>query len=50
MRNRLIEFSLPSWAIELRDTGTYGFTLPANQIVAAGEESYAGQKYLWANF
>ncbi|KAI3320406.1 hypothetical protein HD806DRAFT_506241 [Xylariaceae sp. AK1471] len=39
-----------AWAIELRDTGTYGFTLPANQIVAAGEESYAGQKYLWANF
>ncbi|KAI1739922.1 hypothetical protein F4680DRAFT_458916 [Xylaria scruposa] len=39
-----------AWAIELRDTGTYGFTLPANQIIATGEESYAGQKYLWANF
>ncbi|KAI8626091.1 hypothetical protein F5Y19DRAFT_478925 [Xylariaceae sp. FL1651] len=39
-----------AWAIELRDTGTYGFTLPASQIVASGEESWAGQKYLWANF
>ncbi|KAF2972430.1 hypothetical protein GQX73_g1076 [Xylaria multiplex] len=39
-----------AWAIELRDTGTYGFTLPANQIIASGEESWAGQKYLWANF
>ncbi|GAP88856.2 putative zinc carboxypeptidase a [Rosellinia necatrix] len=39
-----------AWAIELRDTGTYGFTLPANQIIATGEESWAGQKYLWANF
>ncbi|KAI0455258.1 hypothetical protein F5B21DRAFT_523974 [Xylaria acuta] len=39
-----------AWAIELRDTGTYGFTLPANQIIPTGEESWAGQKYLWANF
>ncbi|TGJ88477.1 hypothetical protein E0Z10_g311 [Xylaria hypoxylon] len=39
-----------AWAIELRDTGTYGFTLPANQIIATGEESWAGQKYLFANF
>ncbi|KAI1812075.1 hypothetical protein GGS20DRAFT_592041 [Poronia punctata] len=39
-----------AWAIELRDTGSYGFTLPANQILPAGEESWAGQKYLWANF
>ncbi|KAI1423558.1 hypothetical protein F5Y12DRAFT_716183 [Xylaria sp. FL1777] len=39
-----------AWAIELRDTGAYGFTLPANQIIASGEESWAGQKYLWANF
>ncbi|KAI0417030.1 hypothetical protein F5X98DRAFT_341960 [Xylaria grammica] len=39
-----------AWAIELRDTGTYGFTLPANQIIPTGEETWAGQKYLWANF
>ncbi|KAI0405637.1 hypothetical protein F4802DRAFT_596906 [Xylaria palmicola] len=39
-----------AWAIELRDTGTNGFTLPANQIIPTGEESWAGQKYLWANF
>ncbi|TRX91267.1 hypothetical protein FHL15_007872 [Xylaria flabelliformis] len=39
-----------AWAIELRDTGTNGFTLPANQIIPSGEESWAGQKYLWANF
>ncbi|KAI1114607.1 hypothetical protein F5Y14DRAFT_165873 [Nemania sp. NC0429] len=39
-----------AWAIELRDTGNYGFTLPANQIIASGEESWEGQKYLWANF
>ncbi|KAI1359716.1 hypothetical protein F5Y08DRAFT_318882 [Xylaria arbuscula] len=39
-----------AWAIELRDTGSYGFTLPANQIIPSGEESWAGQKYLWANF
>ncbi|KAI0976328.1 hypothetical protein F4678DRAFT_416682 [Xylaria arbuscula] len=39
-----------AWAIELRDTGTYGFVLPANQIIPSGEESWAGQKYLWASF
>ncbi|KAI0199895.1 hypothetical protein F4808DRAFT_194977 [Astrocystis sublimbata] len=39
-----------AWAIELRDTGTYGFVLPANQIIPAGEESWAGQLYLFANF
>ncbi|KAI1348321.1 hypothetical protein F5Y01DRAFT_328592 [Xylaria sp. FL0043] len=39
-----------AWAIELRDTGTYGFALPANQIIPSGEESWAGQKYLWAHF
>ncbi|KAI2638294.1 hypothetical protein GGS21DRAFT_465774 [Xylaria nigripes] len=43
----LAEFA---WAIELRDTGSYGFTLPADQIIGSGEESWAGQKYLWANF
>ncbi|KAI1435118.1 hypothetical protein GGR50DRAFT_346101 [Xylaria sp. CBS 124048] len=39
-----------AWAIELRDTGRYGFTLPADQIIPSGEESWAGQMYLWANF
>lgn len=28
--------------IELRDTGTFGFVLPANQIVPTGEENLAG--------
>ncbi|KAJ2975538.1 hypothetical protein NUW58_g8323 [Xylaria curta] len=39
-----------AWAIELRDTGTNGFVLPPAQIIPTGEESWAGQKYLWANF
>jgi len=30
-----------SYTIELRDTGTYGFQLPANQIVPCGNENYA---------
>lgn len=34
---------------ELRDTGRYGFVLPANQIVPSGEEAYAGFKYLLQN-
>ncbi|KAK0711883.1 hypothetical protein B0H67DRAFT_586493 [Lasiosphaeris hirsuta] len=34
---------------ELRDTGNYGFVLPANQIVPSGEEAYAGVKYLLSN-
>ncbi|KAI1170153.1 hypothetical protein F4777DRAFT_584193 [Nemania sp. FL0916] len=37
-------------AIEVRDTGRYGFALPPDQIIPSGEESLAGQKYLWANF
>jgi len=36
-----------SFDIELRDTGTYGFLLPATQIQASGEETYAGLK-VWA--
>jgi murein tripeptide amidase MpaA len=35
---------LYSVAPELRDTGTYGFLLPANQIVPSGEETFAALK------
>jgi len=31
-----------SFAIELRDTGQYGFLLPASQIVPQGQEAFAG--------
>jgi hypothetical protein len=34
---------------ELRDTGNYGFVLPATQIVPSGEEAYAGVRYLLLN-
>ncbi|KAI6087260.1 hypothetical protein F4821DRAFT_116651 [Hypoxylon rubiginosum] len=37
------------WAIELRDTGRNGFTLPADQILASGTEAWEGMKYLFAN-
>ncbi|KAI1477277.1 hypothetical protein F4774DRAFT_420169 [Daldinia eschscholtzii] len=37
------------WAIELRDTGRNGFTLPANQILPTGIEIWEGMKYLFAN-
>jgi len=30
-----------SYGVELRDTGTYGFVLPANQIRPQGEEVWA---------
>lgn len=30
--------------IELRDTGTAGFILPADQIIASGEEQWAGMR------
>lgn len=35
-----------SFTAELRDTGQYGFVLPANQILPSGEESFAGLKAL----
>ena len=34
---------------ELRDTGTYGFVLPASQILPTGIEAFAGFKYLLQN-
>ncbi|EXF73342.1 zinc carboxypeptidase [Colletotrichum fioriniae PJ7] len=34
---------------ELRDTGNYGFVLPAAQIVPTSEETYAGVRYLLQN-
>jgi len=34
-----------SYTIELRDTGTYGFQLPANQIKPTGDENWAGFLY-----
>ncbi|KAI1373051.1 hypothetical protein F4677DRAFT_236123 [Hypoxylon crocopeplum] len=37
------------WAIELRDTGRNGFTLPADQILPTGIEIWEGMKYLFAN-
>ncbi|KAI0140185.1 hypothetical protein GGR57DRAFT_439814 [Xylariaceae sp. FL1272] len=38
-----------AWAIEMRDTGAYGFTLPANQILPNSIEQWNGQKFLFAN-
>lgn len=38
-----------SFTTELRDTGTYGFVLPANQILPTSIESWAGLKYLLDN-
>ncbi len=34
---------------ELRDTGYYGFVLPAPLIVPSGEEAFAGLRYLLLN-
>lgn len=34
---------------ELRDTGNYGFVLPASQILPSGQETYAGLRYLLLN-
>lgn len=38
-----------SITIELRDTGTNGFVLPASQILPSGKEQWEGLKYLVAN-
>jgi len=38
-----------SMTVELRDTGNYGFVLPAAQIVPSGEEMWAGLAYLLKN-
>lgn len=37
------------FTLELRDTGNYGFVLPANQILPSGQEAYEGVKYLLRN-
>ncbi|KAK3299584.1 carboxypeptidase [Chaetomium fimeti] len=37
------------FTVELRDTGEYGFVLPAEQIVPSGEEAFAGVKYMLEN-
>lgn len=34
---------------ELRDTGEFGFVLPANQILPTSQENYEGIKYLLDN-
>ena len=34
---------------ELRDTGRYGFVLPAAQILPTGQESWAAVRYLLQN-
>lgn len=38
-----------SFTPELRDTGRYGFVLPANQIRPTAVETWAGFRYLLAN-
>jgi carboxypeptidase A4 len=38
-----------SMTVELRDTGRYGFVLPAAQIVPSAEEMWAGLSYLLKN-
>lgn len=36
-----------SFTTELRDTGHYGFELPANQIIPSGEEMWAGMEVVF---
>lgn len=38
-----------SFAIELRDTGNYGFVLPPSQIYPSGVEMWAAMRYTLAN-
>ncbi|CCX32640.1 hypothetical protein FPQ18DRAFT_312953 [Pyronema domesticum] len=38
-----------SFAVELRDTGAYGFVLPANQIYPSGVEFFEGFRWALAN-
>lgn len=44
------ELNAQSWTYELRDTGFFGFELPANQIIPTATEAFAGIKRLayWA--
>lgn len=35
-----------SFAFELRDTGRYGFVLPANQIIPTASETWMALKYI----
>jgi len=37
-----------SYGLELRDTGRYGFMLPANQIIPTGIETFAAIKTMVA--
>lgn len=37
------------FAVELRDTGDYGFSLPANQIIPSGQETWAAFTYILDN-
>ena len=36
-----------AFTTELRDTGYYGFQLPASQIIPSGEELFAGMKVVF---
>lgn len=38
-----------TFTTELRDTGTYGFVLPASQITPSAIEAYAGVRSLLIN-
>lgn len=36
------QYTIPAYTIELRDTGQYGFELPASQILPTARENWAG--------